>query len=644
MVNLQSVSPQSEAREAWLDAFCNGLRPQKYRRVSEWADEFRMIPRVGSAEPGRWRTARTPYLREPMDCLSEDSDTRKVVLLFSAQTGKSEVCINWAGYIIHHAPASAMMVQPTVEMAKGFSKERLNPSILETPVLAELVGDSRERDSGSIMLHKPFPGGAITLTGANSPVGLASRPIKNILGDEIDRWPGSVGDEGDPLKLIEARQVTFPDAKTLLASTPTIKELSRIWTEWLKSDQRQFHLPCPFCNGYQFLKMRNLKGERDENKLVVPESVHYECELCGAAIQERWKPQMLAAGQWRKHNPAVKDIAGFHVWGAYRPLGWKGWAAILTDFFESKQDKSKLQPFVNLELGEPWEEEGERVEPSGLLARRELYAAEVPLAVGVLTCAVDTQDDRLEYKIKGWGLGKESWLIEWGQIFGDPAKLDLWEQLDVLRAREFEHESGQKIKIAAMGIDTGGHYTVQAYDYCKVDWRRRQRVFALKGSNVPTSPLVSRPTRTNIRKVPLFLVGVTTAKNAIVARMQIMDEGPGCMHYPLKETVNEEYFKQLTSEKGVTRWTKGVPSRLFVKIYQRNEAFDLEVYNLATVEILNPNLPKLCEMMSKGTRAVPRETETAAREHVDPPPPDPRKRIGSVRPRRPGGWVNGWKR
>jgi phage terminase large subunit GpA-like protein len=365
-----------DGAQIYKQAFLNGLKPDPDLTVSEWSDLYRMLSNKASAEPGPWRTDRTPYLKEIMDCMSANNTTQKVVFMAGAQLGKTEAINNVVGYMIAHAPGPALFVQPTIEMAKRLSKQRLDSLIHETPCLADKIAPARSRDSGNTMFSKEFPGGILLLTGANSATGLRSAPCRWVLLDEVDAFPSDVEGEGDPCALAERRASTFSRRKIILTSTPTVKDMSRIETEYLASDQRRFFVPCPHCDHMQWLQWKNLQW-RDGD----PKTTAYVCESCGAHIPEHFKSEMLRKGEWRATATSEDPrTVGFHLSSLYSPLGWKSWEEIVIEFLRSKNDAPLLKTFVNTVLGETWEEEvGAKLGAEGLAERAEFYpASEIP--------------------------------------------------------------------------------------------------------------------------------------------------------------------------------------------------------------------------------------------------------------------------
>ncbi len=391
------------------------VAPPPMLKVSEWADEYRKLSSESSAEPGQWRTDRAPYMREIMDSIS-DEEVETVVVQSSAQVGKTELLLNIIGYHIHQDPAPLMLVQPTEILSEAFSKDRLAPMIRDTPVLRDRIRN-KTRDSSSTLLYKSFPGGHVTLSGANSPSSLASRPIRIVLGDEIDRYPVSAGTEGDPVELVTKRTTTFFNRKRILVSTPTIKDASRIEEFYLDSSMEQWQLPCPSCSESQPLMWPQIKFEYDKVAKKCTE-VNMACKSCGTLHSEReWKS---GTGAWvsRSNN---RKIRGFHLNELASP--WKRWTEIVEDFKTAERGgPEKLKVWINTSLGETWEERGTGVDADDLIKRREQYESEVPDDVLLLTCGVDVQDNRLEYEIVGWGPEAESWGIRYGVIMGDPGQ------------------------------------------------------------------------------------------------------------------------------------------------------------------------------------------------------------------------------
>jgi len=529
-------------------------------------------------------------------------DIERVYLMTSAQVGKSEVMLNVLGYFIHQDPSPILMVQPTIEMGEAFSKDRVAPMLRDTPALAAIIGDIGRKKTGNTLRHKKFPGGHLSIAGANSPASLASRPVRVALGDEVDRWPPSAGTEGDPWQLVIKRTATFHNRKLIAASTPTITDASRIERLFKQGDRRLYLVPCPKCGEksplcfsadkttiYRHDDMPAMEMKFDRHNLS---STWFECPHCGERIGEGKKAWMLKHGEWMATAQSA-GVASFHVWEAYSP--WRRWEQVADAFLKAKDDPLLLQTFVNTVLGEPFEDRVSSISVATPATRGELYGAEVPSGALVLTAGIDVQDDRLEWTVYGWGNGEESWAIAHGVIHGNTAADPVWKQLDdVLINGVWQRADGASMKVAAACIDSG-HRTDQVYRY--VLPRQARRIYAVKGHGGPNRPVVSGSTKQKVGRtssyVKLFTVGTDEAKSIIYTRLGIERPGPGYMHFPVSDDFDDLFFQQLTAEKCITEWRGGVAKRIWVKIRPRNEALDCAVYALAALYILRPNWPAL---------------------------------------------------
>lgn len=560
--------------------------------VSQWADDKRYLSPEASAEPGKYYTNRAEYQRGIMDAFS-DPLCEMVVVMSSAQVGKTEILNNIVGYYVDQDPASILIVQPTVEMAQTWSKDRLAPMIRDNPCLINKVKDPKSKDSNNTILHKSFPGGRITVVGANSAAGLASRPIGKIFCDEVDRYPVSAGTEGDPVNLAIKRSNNYWNKKIGLFSTPTIKGLSRIEAAFENSDQRHFHIPCPHCGHEQKLIWGQIKYT-DEN----PETAYYECAKCSGKINDSDRINAIKKGRWIATQP-FKGIAGFHLNEFYSP--WRVLANIVKDHLDAKGDPEKLKTWWNTSLGETWEDAGESLNSDDLTNKTETYDAQVPQGGIVLTCGVDVQDDRLELETTAWGVGEESWSVDYRVFYGNPDQDEVWQQLDDFLTTDFTHESGIKLRISATCVDTGGHKTQKVYEYGRK--RYGQSIYLIKGVGGEGIPIVGAISKVKTAKskktVKLFPVGVDQAKSTIYGRLKIDDFGSGYMHFP--KSYQKNYFDMLTAEKLITKFSKGFPKRSWVKIRARNEALDCRVYSYAALKILNPNFEKIGSRLSENS-------------------------------------------
>jgi len=580
------------ARTRLENAARSGLRPDPVLSVSQWADTHRVLTSVASGQSGRWRTARTPYLGEIMDRLSAWDPCQRVVLMKGGQIGGTEAGNNWLGYCIHHSPGPILVVQPTVEMAKRWSKGRLAPLLEGTPALRDRVRDPRTRDSGNTIQSKEFSGGILIITGANSAVGLRSIPVQRLFLDEIDGYPGDVDNEGDPVDLAVMRTATYRSRrKIFLVSTPTYKGGSRIETAYEESDKRRYFVPCPNCGNYQVLDWSQVRWPEGR-----PRGAYYVCADCEGRIENHQKTTMLARGEWRPTAEGDGETAGYHVSSLYSPHGWLSWGDIAEEFMKAKADPPRLKVWVNTKLGQTWEDrDGERVDETGLMARREAWGPpdadsgvrRLPGPVEVLTAGVDTQADRLEVEIVGWGAGYESWSVDYRVIWGDPSAQAVWRDLDALLQVIYAHaEKPGGIRVAAGCVDTGGQHTMSAYAYCRRQEAQRRRIWAIKGRSAPGQLIWPRkPSRTEKGKVNLFVVGVDQCKEDIYSRLRVADPGPGYCHFPPER--DADYFTQLTVERRRVKFHRGHRTAFWWKPDgARNEALDCRVYAYAALHSL----------------------------------------------------------
>jgi len=621
-----------ELLRGWHD----GLGPDPDLTVSAWSDRYRILSPRGANEAGPWRTGRTPYLRELMDALSPRHPARRVVFMKGSQLGASESGCNWIGYVIHHAPGPMLAVQPTVELAKRFSQQRVDPLIAECPSLRAKVAPARSRDAGNTQLSKEFPGGILVMTGANSAVGLRSMPVRYLFLDEVDAYPPSADEEGDPVTLAEARTRTFSwRRKVFLASTPTIKGLSRIEREYEASDQRRYFVPCPHCGHQQHLIFERLRWQKGK-----PETAAYVCAGCERPIAEHHKTQMLEKGEWRATATSTDPLTvGFHLSSLYSPVGWLSWERIARDWEAAQASEEAKRSFVNTVLGESWVETGEAPDWQRLWERREDWPiGTVPRGGLFLTAGADVQKDRIEVSVWAWGRGLESWLIDHLVIEGGPGDAMTWARLSTLLGETWPHVSGVRLGLARLGIDTG--YEAPAV----YAWARRQgwgQVLPVKGvEGFNRSAPVSGPTHVDAteggvkikRGARLWTVAVATFKSETYRFLRLVaptGESPsnacpaGFIHLP--RGVDAEWVKQLVAEQLVTIKTRRGFTRLeWQKLRERNEALDCRVYARAAAWIAGADRwpeRKWRELEMQVAPVTPQETnlaDTTAREDTLP--------------------------
>lgn len=569
----------ADAFTIYNEGFNAGLKPDPLLNISEWADKYRVLSQKASAEPGKWRTSRTPYLKEIMNCLSPYSGIERVVFMKGAQIGGTEVGNNFLGYIVHLSPGPVMLVMPTVDGAKRTSKTRIDPMFAAIPELKGVISERRSKDASNTTLMKEFQGGVLVLTGANSAIGLRSMPVRYIFLDEIDAYKGDVEGEGDPVNLAIKRTSTFNRRKIFMVSTPTIQSVSRIEYEYEQSDQRHYMVPCPYCNKRQSLKWKQIHWENND-----PQTAVYICEHCGGIIEEHLKTWMLENGIWEKSNPSSK-IAGFHLSSLYSPVGWFSWADAVKQFLDAKNKDNLLKVWVNTVLGETWLEKGEAPEWQILFDKREDYQQELIPSGGLfLTAGADVQKDRIECEVVAWGRNRESWSVGYFIINGDTAREDVWNELTEFSRRYFEHSSGAMLPISRFAIDSG-FATQQVYN-----WVRKQPLnfaMAVKGTDSGVTPL-GLPTKVDLningkklrRGAKVWAVGTSILKSELYQFLRLTqneDESfpAGYCHFPKYDS---EYFKQLTAEQLVTKIVRGYQKREWQKTRERNEALDCRVY------------------------------------------------------------------
>jgi phage terminase large subunit GpA-like protein len=534
-----------------------------------------------------------------MDDLSVESTVQRVVFKKCAQIGASELGNCWVGYIVDQAPGPLLLVQPTVDLAKRYSRQRIEPLFDESEVLRAKVKPARSRDSGNTMLLKEFIGGVLAITGANSAVGLRSMPVRYLFLDEIDAYPGDVDSEGDPVALAEARARTFSfRARKFLTSTPLMKGTSRISREYERSDQRKYFVPCPLCGEMQVLEFARLRWQPGK-----PETVVYQCKACEKTITEPYKTDMLAAGEWRATATAVdQSTHGYHLNGLYAPVGWLSWSDIARQWEDAVSDPDARKTFVNTVLGEDWEEEADQVPDwQRLYERRERWPYQtVPERGLFLTAGVDVQADRLEVDVWAWGRGLESWLVEHIIIPGDPGRPEVWPVMSELVQRTWEHSTGARMALQHLAIDTG-FSTQSVYAWARA--QGRGMVLPVRGVGIYDRVVpVAGPTKVEVRKdgkkikrgLNLWTVSVSFFKRELYKHLQLekptSEQAAQGFTYPagyvhLPDTISDEWIKQLVAEQQViVRSRRGFATKTeWRQLRPRNEALDARVYARAAI-------------------------------------------------------------
>ena len=516
-----------------------------------------------------------------MDAFS-DPQYSEIVIMSGSQIGKTEIINNIIGYFIEHDPRPILCLQPTLSMAQTWSKDRLALMLRDTPCLRGKVKDARARDSGNTTLHKTFPGGHVTVCGANSPASLASRSISILLADEVDRYPASAGAEGDPINLAKRRTATYWNKKILLTSTPTIKGASRIESAFESSDQRYYNVKCYSCGKSQVLEWAQVRWEKNQ-----PLTAKYHCIDCDEPWNDIQRKQAIKSGEWIATQP-FNGVAGFHLSGLYSP--WLDLGEIAQIFIDAKHNgQESLRVFINTILGQSWEEEeGEGLETNSLMLRAEKYPEALPSdEISVLCGSADVQNDRIEILVNGYTSTNQIWVVGMQILYGSPTGADLWKQVEEYLRQTWPHPSGNDLRITRTFIDSG-YETGSVYNFCKQN--EALGIRAIKGVGGQNRGEVGRPSKNNSARCNVWPLGVNTLKTQVMARLKIeSDTEPGYIHFP--DFLDEEFYLQLTSERLVKRYSKGIPRMEFVRTRQRNEALDLMCYNLGAFRSLNANMP-----------------------------------------------------
>lgn len=552
--------------------------------LSEWADSYAYLSAESSAEGGRWHTL--PYQKGIMNAVT-DPKIEQITVMKSARVGYSKILNHVAAFHIHQDPCPIMIVQPTIEDAQGYSKEEIAPMLRDTPCLKGVVSEAKSKDGANTILQKQFPGGSLSLVGANSPRGFRRVSRRVVLFDEIDGYPASAGTEGDQIKLGIRRTEYYWNRKIVSGSTPTVKDFSRVERMFLQGDQRRYFVPCPDCGHMQYLKWGNIKWRDDD-----PDTASYACEGCGVWIPASKKRWMVERGEWRPTAPGNGKHVSFHIWAAYSYSPNATWQNLVEEFLDAKNDAEQLKTFVNTVLGETWEDEYASKVGADALSQRasveEYQQGNVPSDALLLTIGCDVQDDRLSLSVWGWGREEQGWLVDRVKIYGDPSRGEVWKQLDEILQAPYPGDGDRKLKPLVVAIDSGGHHTAEVYQYARE--RQNLGVVAIKGMSTKNKPPIGKASKVDLnangktlkKGAQVFPVGSDTIKSLLFGRLKHNDPGPGYLHfYP---TVEKDYFEELTAEKQIMRFRNGFPERIWVKKSSaRNEALDELVYAYAAL-------------------------------------------------------------
>jgi phage terminase large subunit GpA-like protein len=594
------------------------LAPPSKVTVLQWGERERILSSESSSDIGRYRSARAPYQRAMMEAVHLPG-VEEIVFFTAAQIGKSLCLENIFGYFVSEDPCPVIWMWPTDDVAKAWSADTLDPMLRDTPVLADLVTGG-EKKIGNRALFKRFPGGWLSIVGANAPAGLRRRRARVLICDEVDGYPPSSGKEGDPIELVRQRSVTFWNALCILASTGTLKGFSRIEARYENSNKQKFWVPCPHCDEFQVLSWRQISFPANEEPTV--ENTYCACLHCGAALTEVDKKGMLDRGEWRAEHPEIVKRHGFWISALYSPFEtWAQLAAKFKNAINQRENPEILKAFINLSLAETWEEKEDSLDREQLRKRCEDYPqlpsgkTVLPDGVTVLTAGVDVQPDRLELELVGWGKGEESWSIDWRRFDGDTSRPEVWEALDEYLARHWTHARGPEMEIAATFIDSG-YYANEVYAFTKT--RNDRGIFASKGSSNFSHAPLAKWNRNNRHRVKMYPVGVSAIKKLIYSRLRIENPGAGYLHFS-RETNDAEYFDQLTVERLRKKYDHGFPVLFWEKpAGSRNEALDCRVYAYAAFLSLSENPRQMLDRLRQDLIEEAKQMAAERKAKVDP--------------------------
>lgn len=586
-----------------------GMTPPDDLTVTQWAEAKRRLSAESAAEPGPWRTERTPYLREPMDAFT-DPKVRHIVMVAASQVGKSEFLNNCIGYIIDEDPGSILFIHPTTIDAQEYSKLRIAPMLRDSPALRQKIAAPKSRDSHNTILQKAYPGGILTMCGSTEAHALASKPIRYVFGDERDRWATSAGNEGDPWDLAMARQTTFYNAKAVEVSTTTIKNASAIEAAYYTGTMERWNSKCPHCGEYHEIRWSDIRFEYDEiivshKKTYKVKKVYCTCPGCGCISTEA--EMKRAPAKWIAENPEAYGQGTRSFWLNAFVSQWASWESIVLKYLNALGSTKKMQVVFNTCFGEPWEDRGDIEDEDSLLARREDYGkdkngepVELPPGVLVLTAGVDTQDDRMEYEIVGHGFFGETWGIEKGIVMGRPDDDATWNKLDeVVFDRVMRFENGVGLRVSMSFVDEGGHFTQSVRAQCNA--RISKKVFCIKGMPGQDKPYISPPKKQKIfvNQIAVgtcwqYQLGVDSGKEIIMDNLRVQTPGQKYCHFPKRDDYCSAYFAGLLSETKVYDPNKKQPwSWKKIPGHERNEPLDCRNYALAAFKALPKNLDEI---------------------------------------------------
>jgi len=600
---MTSTERHYAARRRYFEALADSLEPAAAISLSGWAEKKRWLSPKASSQPGPWRNAGMPFLVEPMDCVT-DPLCGELTIMKSNQVGATELILNAIGYHAEHKPTSILYILPTLVVAEGVSKRRVQPMFDASPDLHGILKDVRTRDSGNTLLEKDFANGSLRIGGSNSPASLSSDPCEIVAVDEWDRCAIDAGDEGDPAELARGRQENYPNRMFIGVSTPTDEDTSRINAAFQRSSKAQYYVPCPHCGESHVLKFANVHAPEWEAGAsltdAAPDDCRYYCPDCKKPWSQRERWFGVRNGSWIHEHPE-RLHKGYHITGLMSPF--REVPRMVEAWQRAQGSRERLKTFINLQLGECWKrDDDENVNPDVLYKhRRSMFGATLPAECMYITLGVDTNNDYLSYEIVGWSPGYESWSLEYGDLYGDPSAISdkgTWGALDEILRRTWPHENGHRIKISATCVDSGGHHTDMVYRYCRP--RFRMNVFAIRGKGGLGTPIhPGKYSSKNQYKCRVWSIGVDGLKDELHGRLLLDTPGPGYCHFPMEREL--PYFEMLCAERSEVRWRGGKKQIVWVNPRQaRNEPLDVRNYASFALRLRPPRWEALDRALNSG--------------------------------------------
>jgi phage terminase large subunit GpA-like protein len=629
MISLKKI--RQSTLQIWKNSLTKAQR-ERPPRIWEWAEKRRRMGRNVTAKPGRYSIATAPYQQEPQEAFT-DPEVQTTVLYWGKRLGKTEMLNNLHGWVIEHCPRNILVVYPTLDSAKKWSKQFFMPMVRSTKILGDLIGKLKSRDASNTILAKEYPGGAISGIGANSPSGFRQVQAPVVTCDEIDAM--ETGPEGDPVELAMGRAENYADSIQVVSSTAT-KILppkgddeaegsgtgSRIHDYWLDSDQRKWFVPCPDCGKETVLDDEPDFANRKLNHLKWPvveidkgvwehriEEAYYECPHCKSHWDDAKRLQAILAGDWKATAP-FRGVRGYWLSGfntVFPPK--KGYKSKLHQFAAEfisacKKGESSQIVWLNTFLCKPHIQAAEHLESSPLLARVEKYTAQtLPNDVVVIAAAVDVQGDRVEIDVIGMGDGEETWGVERHKIISNTEKDKVWEDLKAFLGRRYKREDGIELPITCTAIDLR-HKPKRVRQFIKTCGL--PRVYGVYGaSREKRQPVFVTPKFNKFYRAWSYSVNTIQAKDILFSRLKMTEPGPRYMHW--NESYDKDYFDGLTAEEKRIQYHHGHPEPYYEKIRARNEPLDQRVYFLAAMDILKPNIESIRKGLAIKSETTPKE-------------------------------------